>query len=108
MCVNVEHRLTCEAALEHCWITGAQSERNIHATVSEQLKKNFAKSRWKVRRDHQSSVSSQRVGEQNFKNFSYSASVTTSIVKNFLHTFNFQFSTSFLFMFFFDINFDHF
>jgi len=26
---------------------GAQSERNIHATVSEQLKKNFAKSRWK-------------------------------------------------------------
>ena len=49
MCVNVDHRLTCEAALEHCWITGAQSERNIHATVSEQLKKNFAKSRWKVR-----------------------------------------------------------
>jgi len=47
MCVNVDHRLTCEAALEHCWITGAQSERNIHATVSEQLKKNFAKSRWK-------------------------------------------------------------
>jgi len=47
MCVNVEHRLTCEAALDHCWITGVQSERNIHATVSEQLKKNFAKSRWK-------------------------------------------------------------
>jgi len=47
MCVNVDHRLTCEAALDHCWITGAQSERNIHATVSEQLKKNFAKSRWK-------------------------------------------------------------
>ena len=35
-------------ALEHCWITGKQSERNIHATVSEQLKKNFAKSRWRV------------------------------------------------------------
>jgi len=33
--------------LEHCWITGKQSERNIHATVSEQLKKNFAKSRWR-------------------------------------------------------------
>jgi len=47
MCVNVEHRLTCEAALDHCWITGKQSERDIHATVSEQLKKNFAKSRWK-------------------------------------------------------------
>ena len=26
-----------------------QSEKNIHATVSEQLKKNFAKSRWKVK-----------------------------------------------------------
>ena len=36
------------AALDHCWITGVQSEKNIHATVSEQLKKNFAKSRWKV------------------------------------------------------------
>merc|ERR1712141_37229 len=47
MCVNVDHRLTCHTALEHCWITGTQSERNIHATVSEQLKKNFAKSRWK-------------------------------------------------------------
>lgn len=47
MCVNVEHRLTCHTALEHCWITGKQSERNIHATVSEQLKKNFAKSRWR-------------------------------------------------------------
>jgi len=35
-------------ALEHCWITGEQSQRDIHATVSEQLKKNFAKSRWRV------------------------------------------------------------
>jgi len=47
MCVEVEKRLTCSTALNHCWITGAQSERNIHATVSEQLKKNFAKSRWR-------------------------------------------------------------
>lgn len=47
MCVNVEQRLTCSCALEHPWITGTQSERNIHATVSEQLKKNFAKSRWR-------------------------------------------------------------
>jgi len=47
MCVNVETRLTCHSALEHSWITGKQSERNIHATVSEQLKKNFAKSRWR-------------------------------------------------------------
>ena len=36
------------SSLEHKWITGSQSERNIHATVSEQLKKNFAKSRWRV------------------------------------------------------------
>lgn len=28
----------------------AASNKNIHGTVSEQLKKNFAKSRWKVRR----------------------------------------------------------
>lgn len=26
----------------------AASNKNIHGTVSEQLKKNFAKSRWKV------------------------------------------------------------
>ena len=31
-----------------CRITGAKGDRNIHASVSEQLKKNFAKSRWKV------------------------------------------------------------
>jgi hypothetical protein len=30
-------------------ITGAKGDKNIHATVSEQLKKNFAKSRWKVK-----------------------------------------------------------
>merc|ERR1712079_305269 len=47
MSVDVDKRLNCEEALEHCWITGKQSERNIHATVSEQLKKNFAKSRWR-------------------------------------------------------------
>ena len=34
-----------------CRITGAKSEKNIHASVSEQLKKNFAKSRWRVSRN---------------------------------------------------------
>ncbi|KAH9642914.1 hypothetical protein HF086_011271 [Spodoptera exigua] len=35
-------------ALDHPWISGnAASNKNIHGTVSEQLKKNFAKSRWK-------------------------------------------------------------
>eukprot|EP00095_Tigriopus_kingsejongensis_P004505 maker-scaffold427_size174323-snap-gene-0.38 protein:Tk04505 transcript:maker-scaffold427_size174323-snap-gene-0.38-mRNA-1 annotation:"hypothetical protein DAPPUDRAFT_327956" len=47
MCVDVEKRLNCEEALKHAWITGAKGDRNIHASVSEQLKKNFAKSRWK-------------------------------------------------------------
>jgi len=47
MCVDVDKRLSCEEALEHAWITGAKSEKNIHASVSEQLKKNFAKSRWR-------------------------------------------------------------
>ncbi|XP_044741623.1 calcium/calmodulin-dependent protein kinase type 1 isoform X1 [Chrysoperla carnea] len=48
MCVNVEKRFTCRQALQHPWICGnAASDKNIHGTVSEQLKKNFAKSRWK-------------------------------------------------------------
>ncbi|RZC36561.1 calcium/calmodulin-dependent protein kinase type 1 [Asbolus verrucosus] len=48
MCVNVEKRFTCRQALAHPWISGnAASNKNIHGTVSEQLKKNFAKSRWK-------------------------------------------------------------
>lgn len=47
MCVDVDKRLSCEEALQHAWITGAKSEKNIHASVSEQLKKNFAKSRWR-------------------------------------------------------------
>ncbi|XP_028037801.1 calcium/calmodulin-dependent protein kinase type 1-like isoform X4 [Bombyx mandarina] len=48
MCVDVEKRYTCKQALAHPWISGnAASNKNIHGTVSEQLKKNFAKSRWK-------------------------------------------------------------
>ncbi|XP_058795223.1 calcium/calmodulin-dependent protein kinase type 1-like isoform X2 [Phymastichus coffea] len=48
MCVDVEKRYTCKQALGHPWISGnAASNKNIHGTVSEQLKKNFAKSRWK-------------------------------------------------------------
>ncbi|XP_021917742.1 calcium/calmodulin-dependent protein kinase type 1 isoform X3 [Zootermopsis nevadensis] len=48
MCVDVEKRYTCRQALAHPWISGnAASNKNIHGTVSEQLKKNFAKSRWK-------------------------------------------------------------
>lgn len=48
MCVDVNKRYTCRQALQHPWICGnAASNKNIHGTVSEQLKKNFAKSRWK-------------------------------------------------------------
>lgn len=48
MCVNVEKRYNCQQALQHPWIAGnTASDRNIHEMVSEQLKKNFAKSRWK-------------------------------------------------------------
>ncbi|KAH8338196.1 hypothetical protein KR074_002937 [Drosophila pseudoananassae] len=48
MCVAVESRYTCKQALGHPWISGNEaSNKNIHGTVSEQLKKNFAKSRWK-------------------------------------------------------------
>ncbi|XP_050453022.1 calcium/calmodulin-dependent protein kinase type 1-like isoform X1 [Cataglyphis hispanica] len=48
MCVNVEERYSCKQALAHPWISGnAASNKNIHGTVSEQLKKNFAKTRWK-------------------------------------------------------------
>ncbi|KPU74971.1 uncharacterized protein Dana_GF22801, isoform B [Drosophila ananassae] len=48
MCVAVDSRYTCKQALGHPWISGNEaSSKNIHGTVSEQLKKNFAKSRWK-------------------------------------------------------------
>ncbi|XP_040578742.1 calcium/calmodulin-dependent protein kinase type 1 isoform X1 [Lepeophtheirus salmonis] len=47
MCVDVDKRLSCSEALEHAWITGAKNDKDIHASVSEQLKKNFAKSRWR-------------------------------------------------------------
>lgn len=48
MCVDVEKRYTCRQALGHPWISGNEaSSKNIHGTVSEQLKKSFAKSRWR-------------------------------------------------------------
>lgn len=48
MCVEVEKRYTCKQSLSHPWISGnAASDRNIHSSVSEQLRKNFAKSRWR-------------------------------------------------------------
>nr|XP_027199848.1 calcium/calmodulin-dependent protein kinase type 1-like [Dermatophagoides pteronyssinus] len=48
ICVDVSKRYTCKDALLHPWISGnTASEINIHSSVSEQLKKNFAKTKWK-------------------------------------------------------------
>lgn len=48
MCVDMSKRYTCQQALAHPWISGnTASSKDIHDTVSTQLKKNFAKSRWK-------------------------------------------------------------
>lgn len=47
--MDVEKRYTCKLALGHPWICGGTaSDKNIHGSVAEQLKKNFAKSKWKV------------------------------------------------------------
>ncbi|KAM9361546.1 calcium/calmodulin-dependent protein kinase type 1 [Symphorus nematophorus] len=41
-------RYTCEQALQHPWICGDTAlDKNIHESVSAQIKKNFAKSKWK-------------------------------------------------------------
>ncbi|KAK7145125.1 hypothetical protein R3I94_011278 [Phoxinus phoxinus] len=41
-------RYTCDQALQHPWISGDTAlDRNIHESVSAQIKKNFAKSKWK-------------------------------------------------------------
>ncbi|XP_028398176.1 calcium/calmodulin-dependent protein kinase type 1D-like isoform X2 [Dendronephthya gigantea] len=43
-----EKRFTCSEALVHPWISGGTaSSRDIHVSVSEQMKKSFAKNRWK-------------------------------------------------------------
>uniref|UniRef100_A0A8V0ZKG5 Calcium/calmodulin dependent protein kinase I n=1 Tax=Gallus gallus TaxID=9031 RepID=A0A8V0ZKG5_CHICK len=43
-----DKRFTCEQALQHPWIAGDTAlDKNIHQSVSEQIKKNFAKSKWK-------------------------------------------------------------
>ncbi|KAJ8257408.1 hypothetical protein GJAV_G00185280 [Gymnothorax javanicus] len=41
-------RYTCEQALQHPWISGDTAlDKNIHESVSAQIRKNFAKSKWK-------------------------------------------------------------
>uniref|UniRef100_A0A8C2XRX0 Calcium/calmodulin dependent protein kinase I n=1 Tax=Cyclopterus lumpus TaxID=8103 RepID=A0A8C2XRX0_CYCLU len=54
-------RYTCDQALQHPWIAGDTAlEKNIHESVSAQIKKNFAKSKWKVRRPVRLGPSSRR------------------------------------------------
>ncbi|XP_078455032.1 calcium/calmodulin-dependent protein kinase type 1D-like [Lampetra fluviatilis] len=41
-------RYTCKQALQHPWIAGDTAlDKNIHESVSEQIRKNFAKSKWR-------------------------------------------------------------
>ncbi|XP_041350371.1 calcium/calmodulin-dependent protein kinase type 1-like [Gigantopelta aegis] len=48
MCKDPKHRNSCKQALAHPWISGnAALDKNIHASVSAQMKKNFAKTKWK-------------------------------------------------------------
>ncbi|CAB3994638.1 Calcium calmodulin-dependent kinase type 1 [Paramuricea clavata] len=43
-----DRRFTCREALVHPWISGGTaSSKDIHGSVSEQMKKSFAKNRWK-------------------------------------------------------------
>lgn len=49
ICVDPKLRYTCKQALEHPWISAnLASDKDIYHSVSEQLKKNFAKNKWKV------------------------------------------------------------
>lgn len=48
MCKDADKRLTCKQALAHPWICGNTAlDKDIHASVSAQMKKTLAKSRWK-------------------------------------------------------------
>ncbi|RDD47145.1 Calcium/calmodulin-dependent protein kinase type 1 [Trichoplax sp. H2] len=48
MCKIVKRRVSCLQALRHPWISGGEAlTKNIHESVSNQMKKNFAKKKWK-------------------------------------------------------------
>jgi len=48
MCLDAKRRFTCKQALQHPWISGNTAlDRNIAETVSTQLKKNFARQKWR-------------------------------------------------------------
>ncbi|XP_031563139.1 calcium/calmodulin-dependent protein kinase type 1D-like [Actinia tenebrosa] len=46
--IDPKRRYTCRQALAHPWISGGTAlNKDIHASVSEQIKKNFYKQKWK-------------------------------------------------------------
>ncbi|XP_064399432.1 calcium/calmodulin-dependent protein kinase type 1-like [Halichondria panicea] len=46
--IDAQNRYTCRQAIEHPWISGGVAPtKNIHGSVSEQIKKNAAKLKWK-------------------------------------------------------------
>ncbi|KAK3577896.1 hypothetical protein CHS0354_008290 [Potamilus streckersoni] len=48
MCKDASARFTCKGAIAHPWISGNTArDKNIHASVSAQIQKNFIKSKWK-------------------------------------------------------------
>ncbi|XP_074644865.1 calcium/calmodulin-dependent protein kinase type 1-like [Tubulanus polymorphus] len=48
MCVDPKKRYTCRQAIQHQWVSGnAALDKDIHASVSAHLKKNFAITKWK-------------------------------------------------------------
>jgi calcium/calmodulin-dependent protein kinase I len=48
MCKDTSQRFGCKEALQHPWIGGNTAlEKDIHASVSAQMKKTLAKARWK-------------------------------------------------------------
>lgn len=52
ICINPKKRYSCKMALEHPWISGnLASDKDIYHSVSEQLRKNFAKNKWKVSKE---------------------------------------------------------
>jgi calcium/calmodulin-dependent protein kinase I len=49
MHLDPQKRFSCKEAIAHPWISGNTAlDKDIHASVSAQMKKNFAKTKWRV------------------------------------------------------------
>jgi len=85
MCYDPQQRYTCKQAQAHPWISGTEAlDKNIHESVSQQIKKNFAKTKWKqafnaataIRRMQALGISSK--GKNNNEEFSKSNDSSSS------------------------------